>query len=115
MTQIEEVKMTTRTYNDAEEVILYMVWLEGRGGDSGFNAYFETEEAAIFASALDGQNLTPKPVDVLKLSDGSYVQVPMHIRVQSAPSEEKISKLGIPEQQLTPAQRLLLARKTRSS
>ena len=89
------------------EAILYQVRIEGRGGDSAHDEHFETRDAAILASAVDGKNRIPTPVEVDKLSDGSYVTM-KYISVYSAPTEEQTAKLL---ENLTPAQKILLNRK----
>lgn len=90
------------------EVTLFKVEIEGRGGDSVHDEYFETEQGAIIASAVDGQNLTPKPVRVFKLSDGTYVDRPRVICVSTPPDKKQLDKLL---EGMTPAQKLLLRRK----
>ena len=104
----EGMMMMTTEYNNAEEVTLFKVEIEGRGGDSVHSAFFKTQEDAILASALDGQNLVPTEVNALKLQDGTYVEIPMPIHVSHPPSETEVASLM---ENLTPAQKLLFTRK----
>jgi len=93
-----------------EEVTAYEVEIEGRGGDSVHDEVYETKEGAILASAIDGKNNRPVPVSLLKLSDGSFIELPLHVAVRSEPSEEETTKLL---DKLPPAVKLLLKRKRR--
>ncbi len=88
--------------------LLFKVEIEGRGGDSVHDTYYETEEAAILASAIDGQNRTPTKTLAFKLSDGTYILRPQYIHVSDPPSEAEVAKLM---EKLTPAQKLLFAKK----
>jgi hypothetical protein len=91
-----------------EIVTLYKVEIEGRGGDSSREEYFETPEAAILASAVDGKNLEPTREDVLKLSDGTFILMPVFVHISQPPSKEQVAKLiG----NLPPALKMLVSQK----
>jgi len=93
------------------EMKLFVVEIKGQGGDSVHDRYFLDEGDAIIASAVDGQNKTPREEFVLKFSDGSYIY-PRFIRVSPAPTREQKAKVL---NDITPAQKLLLGRRLRFS
>ncbi len=82
---------------------LWVVEIVGRDGDSVRDAYFETYQQALFASAIDKQNKIPRFIEVLKFSDGAYMH-PHFITVSSPPKGEEAAKLL---EDLTPAQKEL--------
>lgn len=91
------------------EVILFVIEIEGRGGDSVYEEFYETSDDAILASAIDGRNNKPKETLALKLSDGTYILPPRFIRVSNKPSDEQIKSLKAKLLAgLTPAQELLV-------
>ncbi len=90
------------------EVTAYMVEIEGRGGNSVHDEVYETNEGAILASAIDGQNNTPRPITLLKLSNGTFIEPPRSVTIRPAPSEEETAKLL---DKLPPAVKLLIGRK----
>jgi len=90
------------------EVTAYEVEIEGRGGDSVHDEIFETKEGAILASAIDGKNNTPRPVYLLKLSNGDFIRPPQYVPVRPEPTEGDTAKLL---ETLSPAVKLLLERK----
>jgi hypothetical protein len=71
---------------------IYRVQIEGRGGDSAYDAYFETEEQALLASAIDGPGRKPTPVLVLKFSDGTLM---FHgiVTLSRPPKDEEVAKI----------------------
>jgi hypothetical protein len=79
-----------------EEVTLYKVKIEH------MDEYFETPEAAIQASAMDGQNLIPTPVEAFKLSDGRFFLKPRLVGIHSAPNPEEFAEffLALPKDQM---------------
>jgi len=89
-------------------VTLYKVEIQGRGGDSIHDEYFETQEGAIFASAVDGRNQMPTPERFLKLSNGVLIEFPQAVQVSNPPSDEQIEKLA---EKLPTFAKLLLDRK----
>ena len=89
-------------------VTLYVVKMKGRCGDAERDCYFKTEEDAIFASAVEGQNLTPRPVEAMGFSDGTLMIDYVSIAITSRPSEQEIATLT---KDFTPAQRLLLKKR----
>ena len=82
---------------------LYVVEIVGRGGDSVHDAYFETYQQALFASAIDGQNRVPNWIEVLKFSDGTYMH-PHVVTLSTPPKGEQAARLL---EDLTPAQKEL--------
>lgn len=93
-----------------EEVTLYKVEIEGRGGDNVRTVTYHTNEAAVMASAIDGKNRTPRGFRALKFSDGSYGNVQLY-RIDPGPTPEEIAKLkeklGQERKIKTPAEALL--------
>lgn len=91
-----------------KEVTIYGVEIEGRGGDSVGTEYFLSGPDAILASAIDGRNLSPQPVKVLKFSDGTYGVV-NSFRISEPPSEEQVEVLRkkILARVKTPAEKFL--------
>ncbi|HCC05855.1 TPA: hypothetical protein DEP94_00600 [Candidatus Nomurabacteria bacterium] len=92
-----------------EEVTLYSVEIEGRGGNSVRNEYFLSNQDALLASAIDGCNHTPIPVRALKFSDDTYGIV-SEFRISIPPGEEQIAafKKRVLEG-LTPMQKFMLS------
>jgi hypothetical protein len=87
----------------AKEKTIYELGIEGRGGNSVHSQYYETEEGAILASAVNGENRMPRPMTVLELSDGSLVTMTF-LRINKPPSVAEQAKIL---EALTPAQRIL--------
>jgi hypothetical protein len=87
------------------EVGLWVVEIEGRGGDSVHDEYFKTEQDAIMASAIDGENNTPRRSTAMKFSDGSYMKS-SPVFVQPSPKLDKETRAKILGK-LTQAQRIL--------
>ena len=92
-------------------VMLHVVEIEGRGGDSVRNEYFAGAEDAIFASAIHGQNRTPSMVTAMKFSDGTLMIEYRAVSISPRPPESEIAKLT---EKLTPAQKILLGKSKKS-
>lgn len=90
------------------EVTLYRVDIQGRGGDSVHDEYFETKEDAIMASAVDGQNHLPARENVLKLSEGTLIKMPVCVHVSAPPTPAEMEDL---KSRFTPAQKILFGMK----
>ena len=91
------------------ERVLFRVEIEGRGGDSVCDEYFENEDDAVLASAIDNQNHTPVQETVLEMSDGSIIKMPQVIHISRPPNAEELAELA---RTITPAQRILMKRAT---
>ena len=90
-------------------VNVFKVQIDGRGGDSVHDEYFETRGAAILASAIDGGNREPEEVLGLKFEDGSYMRLGEFFRTTPPPHGNEVAKLRQSfEDKRTPAEILLL-------
>ncbi len=75
------------------ELTLYRVQIEGRGGDSIRDEYFDTDKGATFAAAMDGhQDQNPLPVRAYRLSDGSLILDPQRIQISIAPTQATVKR-----------------------
>lgn len=93
---------------NALAVTLFKVQIEGRGGDSVHDEYFETRGAAILASAIDGGNHEPEEVIALKFPDGSIMKLGEFIHITHPPHGRDVAKLRESfTDRRTPAERLL--------
>ena len=89
------------------EITMFRVTIEGRGGDSVHDEWFETADAAVLASAIDGGNDAAHPEVVLRLSDGTHILPPRTIHISTPPTIGAVAKLL---DNLSPATRALLRR-----
>jgi ATP-dependent Clp protease ATP-binding subunit ClpA len=103
---IEKTELSGLTILGERDV--HVVEIEGRGGDSARDEYFDNEEDAILASAVDGQNRKPRIERVVQLSNRDLIEMPKFIRISKPPTVAQITRL---EGTLTPAQRILQKRR----
>lgn len=86
---------------------LFEVWIEGRGGDSAGHEYFETEDDAILASAVDGENRVPTKVRATRFSDGTWLKGSSRIGVSRSPTAKEIQSLKQRLEEKIPTLRIL--------
>ena len=75
-----------------EEVTVYKIQIDGRGGDSIDDEYYLEMGDAILAGAVDGTNHPIRTETILKLSDGTYIGQPRGIRISLRPSKEDVAR-----------------------
>jgi hypothetical protein len=88
-------------------VKVWAVTIDGRGGDSVREEYFETKKDGVIASFRDKCNRTPEEIEVMKFSDGSLVKYMEIIHTETMPKLTDQERDSFREN-LLPIQKMIL-------